>query len=36
MVAELWPLRDGIKMCINLNLANVEIKLDVKLVVDLL
>ena len=36
MVAELWPLRDGIKMCINLNLADVEIKLEVKLVVDLL
>ena len=36
MVAELWPLRDGIKMCINLNLAVVEIELDVKLVVDLL
>ena len=36
IVAELWALRDGINMCIDLRLAIVEIELDAKLVVDLL
>ena len=32
----LWALRDGINLCISLNLAAVEIELDAKLIVDLL
>jgi len=36
VAAELWALRDGINLCIDLNLENVIIELDVKLVVDLL
>ena len=32
----MWVLRDGISMCINMNLATVEIELDAKLVVELL
>ncbi|KAK9983649.1 hypothetical protein SO802_033174 [Lithocarpus litseifolius] len=36
VVAKLWALRDGINLCIELNLTNVLIKFDMKLVVDLL
>lgn len=36
VAAELWALRDGINLCIDLNLTNVLIELDVKIVVDLL
>uniref|UniRef100_A0A7N2M4D3 RNase H type-1 domain-containing protein n=1 Tax=Quercus lobata TaxID=97700 RepID=A0A7N2M4D3_QUELO len=36
VAAELWALRDGINLCIALNLANVLVELDVKLVIDLL
>ena len=36
MAAELWALRDGINLCIDLNLTNVPIELDAKIVVDLL
>ena len=36
MAAELWALRDGINLCISLNLQAVVIELDAKLVVDLL
>ena len=36
VIAELWVLRDGIKLCIDLSLTNVIIELDAKLVVDLL
>ena len=34
--AKLWALRDGLNMCIELNLPTVIIELDAKLVVDLL
>lgn len=33
---ELWALCDGINLCIDLNLENVLIELDAKLVIDLL
>ena len=36
VVAELWAFRDGFNLCIDLNLENVLIELDVKLVGDLL
>lgn len=36
VAAELWPLRDGINLCIELNLAKLLVELDVKLVIDLL
>lgn len=36
VAAELWALRDGINLCLSLNLTAVEIELDAKLVVDLL
>ena len=36
VAVELWALRDGMNLCISLNLAVVEIELDAKLVVDLL
>ena len=36
VVTELWALRDGINLCIDLNLTNVIIELDAKLVMDLL
>ena len=36
VVAKLWALQDEINLCIELNLTNVLIELDVKLVVDLL
>lgn len=36
VAAELWPLRDGINLCIELNLAKLSVELDVKLVIDLL
>ena len=36
MAVKLWALRDGINLCIDLNLENVIIELDAKLVVDLL
>ena len=36
VAAELWALRDGIRLCITLNFPIVEIELDSKLVVDLL
>ena len=36
VAAELWALRDGINLCIALNLANVLVELDAKLVIDLL
>ena len=35
VAAELWALRDGIRLCIALNLPAVEIELDAKVVVDL-
>ena len=36
VVMELWALHDGINLCIDLNLENVIIELDAKLLVDLL
>ena len=36
VVAELWALRDGIRLCIALKLPAVIIELDAKLIVDLL
>ena len=36
VAVELWALCDGINLCIDLNLENVIIELDAKLVVDLL
>nr|POF18791.1 hypothetical protein CFP56_46565 [Quercus suber] len=36
VAAELWALRDGINLCIDLNLENVIIELDAKPMVDLL
>ena len=36
VAAELWALRDGIRLCITLKLPAVEIELDSKLVVDLM
>ena len=36
VAAELWALRDGINLCIDLTLTNVIIELDAKLVIDLL
>nr|POF24256.1 putative ribonuclease h protein [Quercus suber] len=36
VAVELWALRDGIKLCLSLNLQAVEVELDAKLVVDLL
>ena len=36
VAAELWALRDGIRLCITLKLPAVEIKLDSKLVMDLM
>ena len=36
VVAKLWALRDGIRLCIALKLPTVVIELDSKLVVDLL
>ncbi|KAL0016573.1 hypothetical protein SO802_003642 [Lithocarpus litseifolius] len=36
VAAELWATRDGINLCIDLNLTNVVIELDAKIVVDLL
>lgn len=36
VAAELWALRDGIDLCLAMNLPTVEIELDAKLVVDLL
>ena len=36
VAAELWALRDGINLCIDLNLTNVLIEMDAKIVVDLL
>ena len=36
VAAKLWALRDGLNICINLNLPAVEVELDAKLVVDLL
>lgn len=36
VAAELWALQDGINLCIDLNLTNVIIELDAKLVIDLL
>nr|POE84745.1 putative ribonuclease h protein [Quercus suber] len=36
VAAKLWALRDGINLCIDLNLTNVIIELDAKFVVDLL
>ena len=36
VAAELWSLRDGIRLCITLKLPAVEIELDSKLVVDLM
>ncbi|KAK7848177.1 putative ribonuclease h protein [Quercus suber] len=35
VVAELWALRDGIRLCIALKLPVVEIELDAKVVIDL-
>ena len=36
VAAELWALRDGVNLCIDLNLTNVLIEMDAKIVVDLL
>ncbi|KAL0015661.1 hypothetical protein SO802_002730 [Lithocarpus litseifolius] len=36
VVAKLWALRDGLNLCISLNLQAMEIELDAKLVVDLI
>ena len=36
VVAELWALRDGIRLCISLKILAVVFELDAKLVVDLL
>ena len=36
VAAELWVLRDGINLCLSLNLATIEIELDAKVVIDLL
>ena len=36
VAAELWVLRDGINLCLSLNLAAIEIELDAKVVIDLL
>ena len=36
MVAKLWVLRDGIRLCISLKLLAVIFELDGKLIVDLL
>ncbi|XP_075650954.1 uncharacterized protein LOC142621553 [Castanea sativa] len=36
VAAELWALRDGLNLCISLNLQAMEIELDAKLVVDLI
>ena len=36
VAAELWAIRDGINLCIDLNLTNVVIELDAKIVVNLL
>lgn len=36
VVAKLWVLRDGINMCINMNLVALDIELDAKLMVELL
>ena len=36
VAAELWAIRDGINLCIDLNLTNVVIEIDAKIVVDLL
>ena len=36
VAAELWALRDGINLCLSLNLAAIEIELDAKVVIDLL
>lgn len=36
VVVELWALRDGIRLCLSLNLLAVEIELSAKLVVYLL
>ena len=36
VAAELWALRDGIRLCVTLKLPVVEIELDSKLVVDLM
>ena len=36
VVAELWALRDGIKLCISLKLLAVIIELDAKLIVELM
>ena len=36
VAAELWALWDGINLCVDLNLTNVIIELDAKLVVELL
>ncbi|KAK7813079.1 putative ribonuclease h protein [Quercus suber] len=34
VAAELWALRDGINLCIDLNLTNVLIEMDAKIVVE--
>ena len=36
VAAELWAIHDGINLCIDLNLTNVVIELDAKIVVNLL
>ena len=35
-VAELWALRDGLNMCLNMQISALEIDLDAKVVVDLM
>nr|POE82533.1 putative ribonuclease h protein [Quercus suber] len=36
VAAKLWAIRDGINLCIEINLTNIVIELDAKIVVDLL
>ena len=36
LLAELWAIRDGLMLCVDRNLAMVEVELDAKAVVDML
>ena len=36
LLAEIWALRDGLNLCISMNLEAVEIEVDAKAIVDLL
>lgn len=35
-IAELWPMRDGLSLCINRNFLAVDIELDAKAIIDVL